>query len=135
MICPSMPRRRAPFIVLVALALLAPGCGEDPVPASDGTLRVTLDEYRITPQKLRAPAGEVRIVARNDGRLNHNLRVELPREDPATPERAVGGTPTARPNSTVTGSVRLSPGTYRLACTIANHDDLGMWGELEVTER
>lgn len=135
MICPSMPRRLAPFIVLVALALLAPGCGDDPVPAADRTLEVNLDEYRIAPQKVTARAGELRIVARNDGRLNHNLRVEFPREDPATPERTVGGTPTARPNSTVTGSVRLSPGTYRLACTIANHDDLGMWGELTVTER
>lgn len=135
MMCGSMPRRHAHFLALVTLALLAPGCGEDPVPAADRTLRATLDEYAITPQKVTARAGELTIVARNDGRLNHNLRVELPRESPATPERVVGGTPTAQPNSTVSGSVRLAPGTYRLACTIANHDDLGMWGELTVTER
>ena len=47
----------------------------------------------------------------------------------------MGGTPTARPGTTVTGTVRLPPGTYRLACTISNHDDLGMWAELEVTGR
>lgn len=130
-----MPRRCAPFTLLVTLALVAAGCGDDPVEVSGGTLRMTLDEYRVTPQNVSVPAGEVQIVARNDGRLNHNLRVELPREGPATAERAIGGTPTARPNSTVEGSVRLSPGTYRLACTISNHDDLGMWGELEVTAR
>lgn len=135
MICGSMPRRRAAFPILVAAALALPGCGEDPVRVTGGSLEVTLDEYRVTPQKVVAPAGELRIVARNDGRLNHNLRVELPRENPGTPERAIGGTPTARPGTTVSGSVRLAPGTYRIACTIANHDDLGMWGELEVTGR
>lgn len=130
-----MPRRQPAALVLVASALALSGCGDDPVRVSDGTMRVTLDEYGITPKKVVAPAGELRIVARNDGRLNHNLRVELPREGPGTPERAIGGTPTARPGTTVTGSVRLAPGTYRLACTISNHDDLGMWGELEVTAR
>jgi uncharacterized cupredoxin-like copper-binding protein len=135
MICGSMPRRRAAFPILVVLALALPGCGEEPVRATDGTLEVTLDEYRITPTKVVAPAGELRIVARNDGRLNHNLRVEIPRESPGKRERTIGGTPTARPGTTVSGTVRLAPGTYRLACTIANHDDLGMWGELEVTPR
>jgi uncharacterized cupredoxin-like copper-binding protein len=130
-----MPRRRAAFALLVTPAVAAWGCGDEPVPARDGVLRVTLDEYRITPQKIAARAGELRIVARNDGRLNHNLRVEIPREKPGMPQRTVGGTPTARPNTTVTGTVRLVPGTYRLACTISNHDDLGMWGELEVTGR
>ena len=28
--------------------------------------------------------------------------------------------------------VVLTPGTYRLVCTIANHDDLGQYGELVV---
>ena len=46
-------------------------------------------------------------IARNDGRFNHNLRVERPRTDPATPERAIGGTPTAQPSTTVRDTVRL----------------------------
>jgi uncharacterized cupredoxin-like copper-binding protein len=135
MICPSMSRRRAVFAPLVVLALTVVGCGDDPVPARGGELRVTLDEYRITPQNVSARAGALRVVARNSGRLNHNLRVEIPRESPGERERTVGGTPTAQPNTTVTGTVTLAPGTYRLACTISNHDDLGMWGELTVSER
>lgn len=133
MICGSMPRRRATLPVLVAAALVLPGCGDEPVRVTDGTLRVTIEEYRIVPKRFVAPAGEVRIVARNDGRLNHNLRVELPGETPRDRDRVIGGTPTARPGTTASGSVRLAPGTYRLLCTIANHDDLGVWGELEVT--
>lgn len=135
MICRSMSRRCAIPLALGALALLPTGCGDDPVRVSDGELRVTLDEYAITPKKVTVPAGELRIVARNVGRLNHNLRVELPRENPSTPERAIGGTPTAKPGTTVTGTVTLAPGTYRMASTISNQDDLGMWGELTVTER
>lgn len=135
MICRSMPRRRAAFPILVVLALALPGCGDEPARVTDGTLEVTLEDYRVTPKDVVAPAGELRIVARNEGRLNHNLRVEIPREGPGKPERAIGGTPTARPGTTVTGTVRLAPGRYRIACTIANHDDLGLWGDLEVTPR
>lgn len=135
MICGSMPRRRATLPVLVAAALIPSGCGDEPVRVTDGTLRVTIEEYRITPKRFVAPAGELRIVARNDGRLNHNLRVEIPRESRRERVRVIGGTPTARPGTTASGSVRLAPGTYRLTCTIGNHDALGIWGELEVTER
>jgi hypothetical protein len=28
--------------------------------------------------------------------------------------------------------VRLNPGTYRMRCSLANHDDLGMYGTLLV---
>jgi hypothetical protein len=28
--------------------------------------------------------------------------------------------------------VQLEPGKYRLVCTIANHDNLGQYGELKV---
>lgn len=135
MICVSMPRRLRPILPLLALAIAGTGCGEQATRVDNGTLEVTLEEYRLQPQDVSVPAGKLRIVARNRGRLTHNLRVEIPREDPATPERAIGGTPTAQPGRTVSDEITLAPGTYRLACTIANHDDLGMWGELEVTDR
>jgi hypothetical protein len=32
----------------------------------------------------------------------------------------------------VTVGVTLKPGKYRLICTIANHDNLGQYGELKV---
>jgi hypothetical protein len=31
--------------------------------------------------------------------------------------------------------VTLAPGKYRLVCTIANHDNLGQYGELKVEPR
>jgi hypothetical protein len=41
-------------------------------------------------------------------------------------------TPTAHAGDTVTGDAYLQPGTYRLTCTIGNHDNLGQYGRLVV---
>jgi uncharacterized cupredoxin-like copper-binding protein len=90
---------------------------------------VTLDDYAIMPQDISVRAGRIRFVASNAGRLTHNLRIEDP-DDQADP---LGGTETAQPGDTVRTTVELEPGTYRLRCSLANHDDLGMTGELTVT--
>ena len=136
-----MPRPRARLAVPVALALaatVAPGCGgADPVTIDARTLTVRLTEYRLEPQDVRVRAGRLRVVAVNRGRLTHNVHVVRP--DPDDRERTpadLGGTATAQPGDTrrhtFTG---LRPGRYRIVCTIANHDDLGMWGTLEVVRR
>ena len=56
-------------------------------------MRVTLDEYAITPQDISVPSGRVELVARNVGRLTHNLRVEDPAEDPDEQTEPLGETP------------------------------------------
>ena len=58
-------------------------------------VRVTLDEYAITPQDLSVPSGRVELVARNAGRLTHNLRVEVPPKEPGDQTMPLGGTPTS----------------------------------------
>jgi uncharacterized cupredoxin-like copper-binding protein len=116
-----------------ALLALVAGCGDDaPRRLDRPVLRVRLDEYKITPQNVSVPAGRLQIIARNDGRLTHNLRIELPPKDPDEQTRQLGGTPTAHPGQTVRATVTLRPGKYRITCTIANHDDLGMYGTLIV---
>ena len=47
-------------------------------------------------------------------------------------EKQYARTPTAHPGEVVRTSVTLKPGKYRLVCTIANHDNLGQYGELKV---
>jgi uncharacterized cupredoxin-like copper-binding protein len=117
---------------MLATCLLT-GCGEpEPVRVREGVVRVTLDDYAIMPQDISVPAGRVELVARNAGRLTHNLRVEVPPGDPGEQSEPLGGTPTAQPGQTVRATLRLEPGTYRLRCSLANHDDLGMHGELTV---
>lgn len=126
----------APSVAL-ALAVLAGGCGgADPTAVEGRTLRLRLDEYRIAPQDVRVQPGRLRIVATNVGRLTHNVKiVQQDEEDLEAPPVEIGGTRTAQPGESVPVTFEdLPAGTYRLACTIANHDDLGQYGTLEVGE-
>jgi hypothetical protein len=126
-------RRLAPLLVVPLLA----GCGSTKeVVSTDSTVRIRVDEYRLRPQKVRVMGPRVKIVLKDSGRLTHNLKVFSTTEvDVEDNPILLGGTNTAHPGETVTGVVRLKPGRYRLACTIANHDDLGEHGILIVSGR
>jgi plastocyanin len=132
----SMPRRRATLLALAALAAVPlSGCGSDApyVPASGRAVSLRLDEYRVLPQRVTVPAGRVRSIARNVGRLTHNIAVvQFNRPLGEDEEKQYARTPTAHPGEVVRTSVTLKPGKYRLVCTIANHDNLGQYGELKV---
>jgi len=121
--------------VLAVLAVLAGGCGDEPREIEGRELRVRLDEYRIVPQDVKVRPGRLRIVATNTGRLTHNVKiVRRDEEDLEAPVTEIGGTRTAQPGESVPVTLNLEPGEYRLACTIANHDDLGQYGTLLVEE-
>jgi uncharacterized cupredoxin-like copper-binding protein len=131
-----MPHRRALLGAVLALcAAAAFGCGRDPayVPASGQTVSLRLDEYRVLPQRVTVPAGRVRIVGRNVGRLTHNVAiVQFDRPLGEDEERQYARTRTAHPGEVVQTIANLKPGKYRIVCTIANHDNLGQYGELKV---
>lgn len=129
-----MPARRATLLAAALLGALATGCGgADPVADRDGILRVDLTEYAIEPGHIVVGAGRVRIVARNRGVLTHNVAV-VTAPEPGDDEEELGRTDTAFPGERVTERepIVLRPGRYRLLCTIANHDNLGQYAELEV---
>ena len=122
-------------MAVVGAAAAMAGCGGEPaaVTARGDTVRVTLDEYRIHPQNIRVQAGRIHLVATDTGRLTHNLVVESITDDP-TKQVVYGRTDTAHAGQTVTerDPLVLKPGRYRLACTIANHENLGQYGTLIV---
>jgi hypothetical protein len=129
-----MLRSTLPIAPLAALALAFAGCGEGEVFRTERPLlKITLDEYRIVPQNVSIRPGRTKLVVRNSGRLTHNLAIqdELPGgRFVEQPDRRVA---TMQPGQTAEPiKVELTPGTYRLVCTIANHDDLGQFGTLEV---
>jgi hypothetical protein len=129
------PSPRASLTTLGLAVLALGGCfgGEpDPVRDRDATLRLELDEYRIRPGVIKVRPGRVELVAHNRGRLTHNVKIESEPSGEAEPVVVFGGTATAHPGETVEASVPLSPGRYRLTCTIANHDNLGQYGTLIV---
>ena len=118
---------------LVAVALLAGGCGgDDTFRTQRPVLNVTLDEYRIVPQDIEVKAGRLKLVVRNSGRLTHNLAIQVPGGPDGKPTQ-IARVATMQPGQAAAPvKVTLAPGDYRLVCTIANHDDLGQFGTLKV---
>jgi hypothetical protein len=129
--------QRALLGVLATLAIaLGSGCSDDrAVVEPRPFVEVTLDDYAITPQAVSVPSGRVEIVARNVGRLTHNLRVEVPPDTPEDQPEELATTPTSQPGQTVRVTVELKPGRYGIRCSLANHDDLGERGTLIVRSR
>jgi plastocyanin len=120
---------------LVAGASSLAGCGgegdEAPVRTvtAEGTegIEVVAGEYFFDPSAIVVDGGRgaLEVTLDNQGDLAHNLRVF----DGAT---EVGGTPTFQGGESRSAEVSLDPGVYRMVCTVANHEELGMVGELEV---
>lgn len=128
-----MPRALRLIPVPLVLALLLGGCsGGSPVPVRNRTIGLKLDEYRIIPQNVTAPAGRLRIIVRNRGRLTHNIVVQTIPKDPNDQPKVLGRTPTVHPGQRAETHIFLRPGKYQLACTIGNHNVLGQTGTLIV---
>jgi uncharacterized cupredoxin-like copper-binding protein len=119
---------------LAAIALALGGCGGDGEFRTDSSqVKLTVDEYRIVPQDVVVRPGRLKFVVRNTGRLTHNLVIQIPPDEPDGKPVLVNRTTTMQPGQTAAPiKVTLSPGEYRLVCTIANHDDLGQFGTLKV---
>jgi uncharacterized cupredoxin-like copper-binding protein len=130
----SSPPSRGLLAALAAAAIVAlGGCGgSGTVIDRDGELHLTLDEYRIVPDQIEVRAGRVHIVARDVGVLTHNVVVKSYADTEDANQAVYGRTATAHPGQTVTATVTLKPGKYRLACTISNHENLGQFGTLYV---
>ena len=130
-----MPRSILPVVLLAALAGGPAACGDDDGFRTDRPiLRMKLDEYRIVPQNIVAKPGRMKFVVRNTGRLTHNLVLQIP-EGPDGKPVEIARVSTMQPGETGEPiKVTLLRREYRLVCTIANHDDLGQYGKLDVQE-
>ena len=119
-----------PLARLIAAALLTAalaGCGgpEPAAQARDGRVEIVLDDFYLSPQRVRAPAGRLTFAVANRGRLPHNLRARGSRGEPLA-------VTTLLPGASATETVTLRAGEYKLVCTVANHEELGMTGRLLV---
>jgi plastocyanin len=92
-------------------------------------LTVRADEYVFRPQDVTVRGTHFRVTVVNEGDLAHNWRIYRPSDEQF--RHQLGGTETFQRGSR-TVSVRLRPGTYRIVCTVGNHEDLGMEGKLRV---
>ena len=131
--CPgSMLRRRPLATALVAAALgalgaLAAGCTDDAPPqqARQGRVSVTLDDFSITPQRIRAKPGRITFTVANEGAIGHTLRVKRG-------DRDIAAVKTLLPGTRATATGEFARGEYKLVCVLGNHEVLGMYGTLVV---
>jgi uncharacterized cupredoxin-like copper-binding protein len=116
--------RRA--LPLLAAALLA-GCADGATTGRprDGTVTVTLHDFRLTPQIVTAPKRRLTFRVSNRGRLPHNFHIRG-----VGRERLEVGT--LLPGESETASVTLPRGDFRMYCSISNHEELGEYGSLKV---
>ena len=144
MIVVLMAARARDMLPLIGAVAVLAGCSGEPatVTDKDAILRLTLTEYRIKPQNIEvratSPYQRIVVVAKNDGRLTHNVVIEP--EDAADAQGVATDrvdpplrTTTAQPGQTVRQAVYLRPGKYRVLSSIANQQNLGMYGSLTVT--
>ncbi len=120
--------QRARLLTLVTAGVWLAGCGQPPrpstVPAGD-PLSLELRDYRFRPQALRARAGRARVEVVNRGRLPHAFQLRLEGRERLR-------IPTVLPGERGAATTTLKRGSYRFACPIANHEELGMHGVLTV---
>lgn len=133
-----MLRRRARIAALVAsaLALVATGAvvvlvreGSPPTSAraAGDPMRVTIriDDFRYTPQVVRARRGVLTIELRNEGRLGHSFHVRKN-------GRLWIEEPRLLPGERRIVRRRLERGDYRSFDPLSNYEELGMYGTLTV---
>ena len=114
---------RAAIPLLCAVALAGCGGDEPTARARDGSVRIVLDDFSIRPQTVRGDAGRMRFEVVNRGRAGHNFRL---RRGPGEPLKLT----TLLPGDSESIAAELPAGDYRMVCTVANHEELGMYGTL-----
>jgi hypothetical protein len=118
---------RPPLLLLAitALVLAATGCGRTTTVGSGHTLQVALNEYRVTPQDVRAPTGLLTIFVHNYGRLTHDLVITRNGQTEAA-------TKPIAPGQTEELDAALGPGHYLMASSVLSDQALGAYGTLIV---
>jgi Cupredoxin-like domain len=113
---------------VLALAVVAgavAGCGATTSVGSSRSVEIGLTEYRVTPQRIQAPAGQLSIYIRNRGRLTHNLSVN-------SGGQSVDSTKPIPPGRSAWLYLDLAPGSYTIASTLFSDQALGAYGTLVV---
>ena len=121
------PRHLIALALAATAALPAAGCADDAAPARvrDGRVNVTLDDFSIAPQRIRAKPGPITFRVLNRGAIGHTLRV-------MRGDREVAAVKTLLPGASATAAGTLRRGDYDLVCILGNHEVLGMYGTLAV---
>ncbi len=125
--CDAQPTALAPAALPVQPEPAKAPPAEEPQPEV-GHLGVKAVEYSYTLSRPEVSAGEVIVELNNQGEDPHNLVLE--QEGSADPSLEIPATPSLSQESE---SFTLSPGTYRLYCSLYKHEAKGMEATLVVS--
>ena len=113
--------------------------GSGSAQAAIRTVEVELGEMYVRPSVTTMPAGEVKFVARNVGKVEHELMVErmpIMMDGPGRPteDAALGMIEDMAPMHRGQMALRLEPGKYELFCNVPGHYAAGQRTTFTVTE-
>jgi plastocyanin len=119
-------------LTLALCSLLVAACGDDDdsgrtvtTPANE-RLPVVAAEYSFDPSAIQVSgAGRLTLTLRNEGSLAHNLKLFRGDEE-------IGGTSTLQAGRSASVRLNLQHGSYRMVCTVGDHEQLGMKGTVVV---
>lgn len=123
-------------LLLALLYLLYLRAGDDGMVRVEGNrIDVQLREFALDPQSVSVKKGNIAVYATNEGTQVHNLQIEtiVQRSTDEKSENLMA-IPAMRPGETKSNNVTLPPGKYKWRSSIANDDDLGMYGYIEVRQ-
>ena len=123
---------RRSALTLALCSLFVAGCGDDDdsgrtvTTPANATLPVVADEYSFDPSAIEVSgAGRLTVTLRNEGALAHNLKLFRGDEE-------IGGTSTLLAGRSESVRLNLQHGSYRMVCTVGDHEQLGMTGTMVV---
>lgn len=125
--CEAQPSLIQPAPALPVTPVPAAPPTEEPEPEI-GHLGVKAVEYSYTLSRPEVSAGEVIVELNNQGEDPHNLVLE--HEGTEDPTLEIPSTPSV---SQASAGFTLSPGTYRLYCSLYKHEAKGMQATLVVS--
>lgn len=124
------------FVAVVALAASAGATGSKTV------VSVRLIEFKLLPSPSKAARGAVTFMAKNSGKINHQLVVLKTNVPPAklavknakaVETGKVGSIRVVKPGKTAALTLQLKAGKYVLLCNLAGHYQAGQRAALTVS--
>jgi plastocyanin len=95
-------------------------------------LRIAMGEWAVVPQARAVRPGPVTLVISNRGRQTHGFEIKAESGAGREGGRLERQSAIVPPGRTVRMRVTLPTGVYEIECYVADHDDLGMQGLMEV---
>jgi uncharacterized cupredoxin-like copper-binding protein len=144
-----MSHRRLP-VVITFLALAVAGCGGQSSAATPSAAHtsaaaaaksVSMTEFKFRPKTLSAKPGKVRLTAKNNGHVSHELIVIRTNKAPnklrthgsrASEAGSIGEIAEQKPGKSASHTFRLKRGRYVFICNVPGHYKAGMYGTIKV---